>query len=81
MYGSFGPELEPTVKAHTHTQDSMRLCGMPIGKLDRVSPMKGFNTLNKCQVILSQRVIEGSDTFLIHLVPESAPLRYVGYQL
>jgi hypothetical protein len=80
LYGCYGPELEPNVKAYNHSQDSLRLCGEPVAKIDRVSPMKGFQSLNKCKVVLCEQVADLSDTHLIHLKPETANLTFEGFQ-
>lgn len=60
MYGNYAAELTPNVKPRKHTQDSMRLCGEPIGKIARVSPMKGFKDFSKCKLTSCKKINKNS---------------------
>jgi hypothetical protein len=34
--------MNPSVKIHNHSKDSMNMCGDPIGKIARILPIKGM---------------------------------------
>lgn len=69
MYGNYAAELTPNVKPQDHTQDSMRLCGTSVGKIVRVSPMKGFKDFTKCKIISSTLIHPNCGTYLINIRP------------
>jgi hypothetical protein len=45
----------------------MRLCGMPLAKLIRTSPMNGFSGFMKVRIMSSKKIWKNSETHLIHL--------------
>jgi hypothetical protein len=56
MYGCYGIELAPTSKTHSHSQDSLRMCGPPVARIIRNSPMKGLIGFSKCEILQFRRI-------------------------
>ncbi len=57
----------PEVKVHSHSKDSLSICGEPVGKMIRVSSFCDMEELNRVKISHCEKLGKKSSTFVIHL--------------